>query len=150
MFFRVRPWCLILFKLWAICERTVLFSCHFTLSTLQKVVEKLQEIFYDCWLLKRWKRMRKNQNKQTTFELHHKSALVCFMCGCCRSLAVVAKCLASLNDLNSRVNALEEKILDLKSLRSEKHDQETRRSKRGIDEANFDKAMIKLEKLEGR
>ena len=42
------------------------------------------------------------------------------------------------------------KILDLKSLRSEKHDQETRRSKRGIDEAKFDKAMIKLEKLEGR
>ena len=66
-------------------------------------------------------------------------------------LAVVAKGFATLNDLNSRVNAMEEeKILDLKSLRSEKHDQETRRSKRGIDEAKFNKAMIKLEKLEGR
>ena len=65
--------------------------------------------------------------------------------------AVVAKCLASLKDLNSRMNTLEEeKILDLKSLRREKHDHETRRTKRGIDEAEFNKAMIKLEKLEGR
>ena len=56
-----------------------------------------------------------------------------------------------LKDLNSRVNALEEtRILDSKSLRREKHDQETTRSKRGIDEAKFNKAMIKLEKLEGR
>ena len=63
--------------------------------------------------------------------------------------AVVAKCLASLKDMNSRLNALEEEQ-NLKSLRSEKHDQETRRSKRSIDEAEFNKAMIKLEKLEGR
>ena len=66
-------------------------------------------------------------------------------------LAVVAKCLASLKDLNSRMNTLEEeKILDLKSFGREKHDLETRRSKRGIDEAEFNKAMIKFEKLEGR
>ena len=66
-------------------------------------------------------------------------------------LAVVAKCFASLKDLNSRMNILEEeKILDLKSLRREKRIQETRRSKRGIDEAEFNKAMIKLEKLEER
>ena len=66
-------------------------------------------------------------------------------------LVVVAKGFATLNDLNSRVNAMEEeKNLDLKSLRREKHDHETRRSKRGIDEAKFNKAMIKLEKLEGR
>ena len=64
-------------------------------------------------------------------------------------LAVVAKCLASLKDLNSRLNAVEEEQ-NLKSLRSEKHDQETRRSKRSIDKAEFDKAMIKLEKLEER
>ena len=61
-------------------------------------------------------------------------------------LVVVAKCFASLKDLNSRVNALEEETrsLDSKSLRSEKHDQETTRSKRAIDEAKFNKAMIKL------
>ena len=64
-------------------------------------------------------------------------------------LAVVAKCLASLKDLNSRLNAVEEEQ-NLKSLRSEKHDQETRRSKRSIDKAELDKAMIKLEKLEER
>ena len=64
-------------------------------------------------------------------------------------LAVVAKCLASLKDLNHRMNIMEEEQ-NLKSLRSEKHDQETRRSKRSIDEAEFNKAMIKLEKLEGR
>ena len=64
-------------------------------------------------------------------------------------LAVVAKCLASLKDHNSRLNAVEEEQ-NLKSLRSEKRDQETRRSKRSIDEAEFNKAMIKLEKLEGR
>ena len=66
-------------------------------------------------------------------------------------LAVVAKCLASLKDLNSRLNAVEEEQnLGLKSLKSEKHDQETRRSKRGIDEAEFNKAIIKLQRLEGR
>ena len=64
-------------------------------------------------------------------------------------LVVVAKCFASLKDLNSRVNAVEEQILNLKSLRSEKHDRETRRSKRG-NETKFNKAMIKLKKLEGR
>ena len=64
-------------------------------------------------------------------------------------LAVVAKCLASLKDMHSRLNAVEDEQ-NLKSLRSEKHDQETRRSKRSIDEAEFNKAMIKLEKLEGR
>ena len=64
-------------------------------------------------------------------------------------LAVVATGFASLRDMNSRLNALEEEQ-NLKSLRSEKHDQKTRRSKRGIDEAEFNKAMIKLEKLEGR
>ena len=66
-------------------------------------------------------------------------------------LAVVVKDFASLKDLNSRMNTLEEElILGLKSLRREKHDQETRRSKRAIDEAKFNKAMIKLERLEGR
>ena len=66
-------------------------------------------------------------------------------------LVVVAKCFVSLKDLNSRLNAVEEEqIMCLKSLRSQKHDQEPRRSKRGIDEAEFNKAMIKLEKLEGR
>ena len=64
-------------------------------------------------------------------------------------LAVVAKCLGSLKDMESRLNAVEEEQ-NLKSLRSEKHDQETRRSKRSINKAEFNKAMIKLEKLEGR
>ena len=64
-------------------------------------------------------------------------------------LAVVVKGFASLKDLNRKFNALEEEQ-NLKSLKSEKHDQETRRSKRGIDKAEFNKAMIKLEKLEGR
>ena len=66
-------------------------------------------------------------------------------------LAVVAKDFATLKDLNNRLNVVEkEQILGLKSLRSEKHDQGTGRSKREIDEAKFNKAMIKLEKLEGR
>ena len=64
-------------------------------------------------------------------------------------LAVVVKCLASLKDMNSRLNAVEEEQ-NLKSLSSEKLDQDTRRSKRSIDEAEFNKAMIKLDKLEGR
>ena len=66
-------------------------------------------------------------------------------------MVVVAKGFACLKDLNSRLNAVEEEqIMCLKSLRSEKHDQETRRSKRGIDEAELNKAMIELKKLEGR
>ena len=64
-------------------------------------------------------------------------------------LAVVVKNFASLKDLNRKFNALEEEQ-NLKSSRSENHDQKTRRSKRSIDEAEFNKVMIKLEKLEGR
>ena len=64
-------------------------------------------------------------------------------------LAVVAKGFASLKHLNRRFNALEEKR-NLKSLRSYEHDQETRRSKRSIEEVKFNKAMIKLEKLARR
>ena len=62
-------------------------------------------------------------------------------------LAVVVKDFASLKDLNSRMNTLEELIL---ALTREKQDQETRRSKRAINEAKFNKAIIKLEKLEGK
>ena len=65
-------------------------------------------------------------------------------------LAVVVKDFASLKDLNSRMNTLEELILALNSLTREKQDQETRRSKRAINEAKFNKAIIKLEKLEGK
>ena len=62
--------------------------------------------------------------------------------------AVVAKGFAS---LNKRLNAMEEeKTLVFKSLRSEKYEHGTRRSKRSVDETEFKKAMVKLEKLEGR
>ena len=44
----------------------------------------------------------------------------------------------------------EEKSLGFKSLRSEKHEHGTRRSKRSVAEMEFKKAMVKLEKLEGR
>ena len=65
--------------------------------------------------------------------------------------AVVAKGFASLNDLKNELNALkEEKTLGLKPWKSEKHEHGTRRSKRSIDEKEFKKAMVKLEKLEGR
>ena len=99
--------------------------------------------------------MEKNEkeSKTSTHRSHFvmKVFLFVFCVAVVVLLAVVAKCFASLKDLNRRVNALEEeKILNLKSLRREKHDQETRRCKRGIDEAEFNKVMIKLEKLEGR
>ena len=65
--------------------------------------------------------------------------------------AVVAKGFASLKALNKRLNAMEEeKTLVFKSLRSEKYEHGTRRSKRSVDETEFKKAMVKLEKLEGR
>ena len=65
--------------------------------------------------------------------------------------AVFAKCFAFLKALNNRLKAVEEeKTLVFKSLRSEKHEHGTRRSKRSIDETEFKKAMVKLEKLEGR
>ena len=101
------------------------------------------------------KTMEKNkkESKTSTHRSHFvmKVFLFVFCVAVVVLLAVVAKCLASLNDLNSRINTLEEeKILNLKFLRRENHDQETRRSKRGIDEAEFNKVMIKLEKLEGR
>jgi biopolymer transport protein ExbB/TolQ len=66
-------------------------------------------------------------------------------------LAVVAKNFASLKALNNRLNALEEeKILDSKSLRINPHEHGPRRSKRGTEETDIKKAMIKLERLEGR
>ena len=40
--------------------------------------------------------------------------------------------------------------MGLQSFRSEKHDRETTRSKRNIDEAEIKKAIANLEKLEGR
>ena len=65
-------------------------------------------------------------------------------------LAVVAKDFASLKNLNSRLNAVEEEQnLGLKSLRSERYDQGTRRTKRSTDKAEFNKTMVKLENLEG-
>jgi biopolymer transport protein ExbB/TolQ len=58
---------------------------------------------------------------------------------------------ASLKALNNRLNAMEEEqILDSGSLRKEKREGGTRRSKRGIDETEFNRAMVKLQKLEGR
>ena len=65
--------------------------------------------------------------------------------------AVAARNVASLNDLKNELNALkEQKTLGLKPWKSEKHEHGTRRSKRSIDEKEFKKAMVKLEKLEGR
>ena len=65
--------------------------------------------------------------------------------------AVVAKGFASLKDLKNELNALkEEKTLSLKPWRSENHEHGTGRRKRSVDETEFKKAMVKLEKLEGR
>ena len=64
--------------------------------------------------------------------------------------ALFAKNLASLKALNDRLGAIEENILDSKSLRINPHEHGPRRSKRGTEETDIKKAMIKLEKLEGR
>jgi biopolymer transport protein ExbB/TolQ len=65
--------------------------------------------------------------------------------------ALFAKNFASLKALNNRLNALEEeRILDSKSLRINPHEHGPRRSKRGTEETDIKKTMIKLEKLEGR
>ena len=65
--------------------------------------------------------------------------------------ALFAKNFASLKALNKRLNTLEEeRTLDCDSLKSKKRGHGTRRSKRSIDEKDFRKAMVKLEKLEGR
>ena len=66
-------------------------------------------------------------------------------------LVVVGKDFASLKAINNRLNALEEeKTFGFKSLRSEEHEHEhgKRRSKRATETAI--KALIKLEKFEGR
>ena len=65
--------------------------------------------------------------------------------------ALIVNNLASLKALNKRLNEMEEeRTLDSESFRSKKRDHEKRRSKRSIDETDFRKAMVKLEKLEGR
>ena len=65
--------------------------------------------------------------------------------------ALFANNFASLKALNKRLNAMEEeKTLGFKSLRSEKYEHGTRRSKRSVAETEFKQAMVKLEKLEGR
>jgi hypothetical protein len=66
-------------------------------------------------------------------------------------LAVVAKNIASLKDLDNRLNALEEeKALGFKSLRRENHESGTTRSKRRTYETKFDKAMFQLRQIEDR
>jgi biopolymer transport protein ExbB/TolQ len=65
--------------------------------------------------------------------------------------ALIAKCFASLKALNNKLKAVkEEKSLDFRSLKSETQKHGTRRSKRGTAETDLKKALIKLEKLEGR
>ena len=65
--------------------------------------------------------------------------------------AVIARNVVSLKYLNNKFNALEEeKTLGSKFLRNEKHEHGPKRIKRGTDETDIKKALIKLEKLEGR
>ena len=75
--------------------------------------------------------MEKNEKEFTTSKQRSYFVMKVLMFSLCVTnvvlLAVVAKDFASFKDLNSRLNAVEEKQnLGLKSLRSEKHDQETR------------------------
>jgi hypothetical protein len=63
--------------------------------------------------------------------------------------AVIARNVVSLKPLNNKFNALEEEKV-FKSLESENHESRTARSKRGTENTDIKKALIKLEKLEGR
>ena len=64
---------------------------------------------------------------------------------------MVPKNIASLKDLDNRLNALEEeKALGFKSLRRENHKSGTTRSKRSTYETKFDKAMFQLRQIEDR
>ena len=96
--------------------------------------------------------MDKNGKEPETFK--HRSnfimkALLLVLCVVAvAQFALFAKNFASLKALNDRLGAIEENILD--SLRINPHEHGPRRSKRGTEETDIKKAMIKLEKLEGR
>jgi flagellar biosynthesis/type III secretory pathway M-ring protein FliF/YscJ len=63
--------------------------------------------------------------------------------------AVIARNVVSLKALNNKFNAVEEEK-DFKSLENENHESRTTRSKRGTENTDIKKALIKLEKLEER
>jgi biopolymer transport protein ExbB/TolQ len=101
------------------------------------------------------KTMEKNGKEPETFKHHSNFVMKALLLVLCVvvvvQFALFAKNFASLKALNNRLNALEEeKILDSKSLRINPHEHGPRRSKRGTEETDIKKAMIKLEKLEGR
>ena len=65
--------------------------------------------------------------------------------------ALLVRCFASLNALNNKFNALkEEKTLGFKYSRNERKEYGTKRSKRATEDTDIKKALMKLEKLEGR
>jgi flagellar biosynthesis/type III secretory pathway M-ring protein FliF/YscJ len=97
--------------------------------------------------------MEKNGKEPETFK-HHSSyfanALLLVLCVVVVvQFAVIARNVVSLKALNNKVNALEEEK-DFKSLENENDEHRTTRSKRGTENTDFKKALIKLEKLEGR
>ena len=79
-------------------------------------------------------------------------ALLLVLClGVAAQFALFAQNYASLKALNNKLNMIEEeRNLDIEFLRSNKREDGARRSKRSINKIEFNKAMVKLEKLEGR
>ena len=98
--------------------------------------------------------MEKNGEDPETFKHRSnfvKKALLLVLCVVAVAQFVLfAKNFASLKALNDRLDAMEENILDSKSLRINPHEHGPRRSKRGTEETDIKKAMIKVEKLERR
>jgi ABC-type uncharacterized transport system fused permease/ATPase subunit len=95
--------------------------------------------------------MEKNGKEPETYK-HRSNVFLLVLCVIVvAQFAAVAKNFASLNALNNRLNSLEEeKSLGSKSLKSQKHEPSTSRSKRSTDETKFDKAMFQLRKIEER
>ena len=97
--------------------------------------------------------MEKNGKESETCK-HHSSflvkALLLVLCVVVVvQFAVIARNVVSLKALNNKFNALEEEK-DFKSFENESHEHRTTRSKRGTENTYFKKALMKLEKLEGR
>ena len=128
-------------------KRSILLPYHLhdslradeTLRQIQQIIKIMEKNGKDIELC----------NNRSNFVMKALLLVLCLVAAA--QFALFAQNYASLKTLNKKLNAMdEERNLDIEFLRSKKREDGTKRSKRSINKIEFNKAMVKLEKLERR
>ena len=128
-------------------KRSILLPYHLhdslradeTLRQIQQIIKIMEKSGKDIELC----------NNRSNFVMKALLLVLCLVAAA--QFALFAQNYASLKTLNKKLNAMdEERNLDIEFLRSKKREDGTKRSKRSINKIEFNKAMVKLEKLERR